>query len=146
MTNKNLIKIGTKVTWSGSWNTNPEQEVIVEGISKREFDGDKEGTPIDEIPFEEKDNCIFDLDNTHWCYGSQIHGIIDQPEDRPDIEVRVTFRSEVYIKGKTLDEIREKWENIPIFSADALETYHAEYIEMCSSERVDDNSYNNIDL
>ena len=146
MANKNVIKIGTKVTWSGSWNTEPEKEVIVEGISKCKFDGDKGGTPIDEIPFEEKDNCIFELDNAHWCYGNQIHDVIDQPEDRPDIEVRVTFRSEVYIKGKTLNEIREKWENMPIFSVDALETYHAEYIEMCSSERVDDNSYNNIDL
>lgn len=54
MTNKNIIKVGTKVTWSGSWNTDPEQEVIVESISKREFEGDKEGTPIDEIPFEER--------------------------------------------------------------------------------------------
>lgn len=34
MTNKNIIKVGTKVTWSGSWNTDPEQEVIVESISK----------------------------------------------------------------------------------------------------------------
>ena len=85
MANKNVIKIGTKVTWSGSWNTEPEQEVIVEGISKCEFDGDKGGTPIDEIPFEEKDNCVFELDNAHWCYGNQIHDVIDQPEDRPDI-------------------------------------------------------------
>ena len=46
----------------------------------------------------------------------------------------------------TLREIREKWENMPIFSADAMETYHAEYIEFCSSERADDNSYNNVDL
>lgn len=146
MVNKNIIKVGTKVTWSGSWNTDTEQEVIVESISKCKFDGDKDGTPIDEIPFEEKDNCIFDLGNNHWCYGKQIHGIIDQPEDRQEIEVCVTFRSEVYIKGKTLDEIREKWEDMPIFSADALETYHAEYIEMCSSERVDDDSYDNVDL
>lgn len=146
MANKNVIKIGTKVTWSGTWNTEPEQEVIVEGISKGEFEGDKDGTPIDEIPFEEKDKCIFSLDNNHWCYGKQIHDIIDQPDDRPDIEVRVTFRSEVYIKGKTLDEIREKWEDIPIFSADALETYHAGYIEICSSERVDDDSYDDVDL
>ena len=144
MANKNIIKIGTKVKWSGSWNTDPEQEVIVEGISKCEFEGDKNGTPIDEIPFDEKDNCIFDLDNRHWCYGKQIHGVIDQPEDRQDIEVRVTFRSEVYIKGKTMEEIKNKWKELPLFSADALETYNAEYIEMCSVERVDDGSYDDV--
>lgn len=146
MANKNVIKIGTKVTWTGSRKTDKEQEVIVESITKRDFDGDKDGTPIDEIPFEEKDNYIFDLDNTYRCYGNQIHDVIDQPEDRPDIEVRITFRSEVYVKGKTLREIREKWENMPIFSNDALETYHAEYIEFCSSERADDNSYDSVDL
>ena len=144
MANKNIIKIGTKVKWSGSWNTDPEQEVIVEGISKCEFEGDKNGIPIDEIPFDEKDNCIFDLDNRHWCYGKQIHGVIDQPEYRPDIEVRVTFRSEVYIKGKTMEEIKNKWKELPLFSADALETYNAEYIEMCSAERVDDDSYDDV--
>ena len=146
MANKNIIKIGSKVIYRGTFGMGYPEEVTIDGISKCEFEGDKNGTPIDEIPFDEKDNCIFDLDNRHWCYGKQIHGVIDQPEDRPDIEVRVTFRSEVYIKGKTLNEIREKWENMPVFSVDALETYHAEYIEMCSSERVDDDSYDDVDL
>ena len=144
MANKNIIKIGSKVIYRGTFGMGYPEEVTIDGISKCEFEGDKNGTPIDEIPFDEKDNCIFDLDNRHWCYGKQIHGVIDQPEDRPDIEVRVTFRSEVYIKGKTMEEIKNKWEELPLFSADALETYNAEYIEMCSAERVDDDSYDDV--
>ena len=35
-------------------------------------------------------------------------------------------------------------EELPLFSADALETYNAEYIEMCSAERVDDDSYDDV--
>lgn len=62
------------------------------------------------------------------------------------IEVCITFRSKVYIKGNSLSEIKEKWDNLPIFSADALEEHSAEFVEVCSAERVDDNSYDNIVL
>ena len=143
MANKNIIKIGTKVIYRGTFGMGYPEEVTIDGISKCEFEGDKNGTPIDEIPFDEKDNCIFDLDNRHWCYGKQIHGVIDQPEDRPDIEVRVTFRSEVYIKGKTMEEIKDKWEELPLFSADALD-HSADICEMVTAERVDDDSYDDV--
>ena len=43
-----------------------------------------------------------------------------------------------------MEEIKDKWEELPLFSADALETYNAEYIEMCSAERVDDDSYDDV--
>lgn len=62
------------------------------------------------------------------------------------MEVRITFRSEVYIKGETLEEIKSKWENMPIFSADALEDYSADFVELVSAERVDDDSYNEVNL
>lgn len=48
--------------------------------------------------------------------------------------VRITFRSEVYIEGDSLDEIREKWEELPIFSVDALEYNDADVIELVSAE------------
>ena len=150
MANKNIIKIGTKVKWSGSWNTDPEQEVIVEGISKCEFEGDKNGTPIDEIPFDEKDNCIFDLDNRHWCYGKQIDSLLDEEESREDenepkeeFVVRITFRSEIYIKGKTMEEIKNKWEEFSLFSVDALDN-DVDVCELVSAERVDDGSYDDV--
>ena len=150
MANKNIIKIGTKVKWSGSWNTDPEQEVIVEGISKCEFEGDKNGTPIDEIPFDEKDNCIFDLDNRHWCYGKQIDSLLDEEESREDenepkeeFVVHITFRSEIYIKGKTMEEIKNKWDELPLFSVDALDS-DVDVCELISAERVDDGSYDDV--
>ena len=143
MANKNIIKIGSKVIYRGTFGMGYPEEVTIDGISKCEFEGDKNGTPIDEIPFDEKDNCIFDLDNRHWCYGKQIHGVIDQPEDRPDIEVRVTFRSEVYIKGKTMEEIKNKWDELPLFSVDALDS-DVDVCELISAERVDDGSYDDV--
>ena len=143
MANKNIIKIGTKVIYRGTFGMGYPEEVTIDGISKCEFEGDKNGTPIDEIPFDEKDNCIFDLDNRHWCYGKQIHGVINQPEDRPDSEVRVTFRSEVYIKGKTMEEIKNKWEELPLFSVDALDS-DVDVCELISAERVDDGSYDDV--
>lgn len=45
---------------------------------------------------------------------------------------RITFRSEVYITGKSLKEIKEKFEGMPIFSADALEKASADFIEVVS--------------
>lgn len=61
------------------------------------------------------------------------------------MEVRITFRSEVYIKGKTIEEIKDKWMKLPLFSADALDNY-ADVVEVVSSERIDDESYDEINL
>ena len=49
-------------------------------------------------------------------------------------EVRITFRSEVYIKGETIEEIRDKWDELGLFSADALENHYAEFVELVSVE------------
>lgn len=51
---------------------------------------------------------------------------------------RITFRSEVFITGKSLKEIKEKFSNLPIFSADALEKANADFIEVVSV--TDENS------
>ena len=34
--------------------------------------GDKEGLQVDKIFVEDKDRCVFDLDNGHWQYGTQV--------------------------------------------------------------------------
>lgn len=52
--------------------------------------------------------------------------------------VRITFRSEVYVEvqGETREEVLESanraFESMPIFSADALEDYSAEVVEVVS--------------
>lgn len=60
------------------------------------------------------------------------------------MEVRFTFRSEIYIKGKDLKEIKEKWEELNLFSDDA-KANSADYVEMNSIERTDDGSYTDLE-
>jgi hypothetical protein len=50
------------------------------------------------------------------------------------MEVRITFRSEVYIKGDTLEEIKKKWLDLPLYSGEALEETYAEYVDLVSVE------------
>ncbi len=53
------------------------------------------------------------------------------------MRVRITFRSEISIEGKDLEEVVRKFEGMPLFSADALEEGSAEYIEMTSMDDED---------
>lgn len=55
------------------------------------------------------------------------------------MEIRITFRSEVYIQAESLQEAKTIYEEMPIFSADALEEHHAEVVELVSVE--DANTY-----
>lgn len=48
--------------------------------------------------------------------------------------VRITFRSEVYIKGDSLKEIIDKWVSLPLYSVEALSRHHAELVELESVE------------
>ena len=52
------------------------------------------------------------------------------------MEVRITFRSEVIIKGRNMEAIRNKWEEFPLFTDEAEKKYGAEFIEI---ESVEDN-------
>ena len=144
MASKNIIKIGSKVMYRGSFGMGCPEKVTIESIGMFEKDGEKYGDTVESIDWDMKNYGCFMLSNGHWCYGWQIDLLLDEEEPEEEIEVRVTFRSEVYIKGKTMEEIKDKWEELPLFSADALETYNAEYIEMCSAERVDDDSYDDV--
>jgi hypothetical protein len=54
------------------------------------------------------------------------------------MEVRITFRSEVYLQGKDMKEIREKWEELPLYSSDAILKGSAEFVELTSVEDAED--------
>lgn len=131
---KKEIKIGSRVAYRGSFGAGNRTEATIKSISYT-----KDGKNVDSVDWDNKAECCFELSNGKTCYGSQIDELLDE-----DIEVRITFRSEIYIKGKTMEEIKNKWEELPLFSVDALETYNAEYIEMCSVEKVDDGSYDDV--
>ena len=143
MTNKNIIKIGSKVMYRGSFGMGCPEKVTIESIDMCEKEGDKYGDAVESIDWGMKNYGCFTLSNGHWCYGWQIDLLLDEEEPEEEIEVRVTFRSEVYIKGKTMEEIKDKWEELPLFSADALD-HSADICEMVTAERVDDDSYDDV--
>ena len=143
MTNKNIIKIGSKVMYRGSFGMGCPEKVTIESIDMCEKEGDKYGDAVESIDWDMKNYGCFTLSNGHWCYGEQIDLLLDEEEPEEEIEVRVTFRSEVYIKGKTMEEIKDKWEELPLFSADALD-HSADICEMVTAERVDDDSYDDV--
>ena len=143
MANKNIIKIGSKVMYRGSFGMGCPEKVTIESIDMCEKEGDKYGDAVESIDWDMKNYGCFTLSNGHWCYGEQIDSLLDEEEPKEEIEVRVTFRSEVYIKGKTMEEIKDKWEELPLFSADALD-HSADICEMVTAERVDDDSYDDV--
>ena len=143
MASKNIIKIGSKVMYRGSFGMGCPEKVTIESIDMCEKEGDKYGDAVESIDWNMKNYGCFTLSNGHWCYGEQIDLLLDEEEPEEEIEVRVTFRSEVYIKGKTMEEIKDKWEELPLFSADALD-HSADICEMVTAERVDDDSYDDV--
>ena len=60
------------------------------------------------------------------------------------MEVRIAFKSEVYLKGENIKEIADKWMTLGLFSADAIENAYAETTEIESVERVDVDSYTDL--
>ena len=112
MTNKNIIKIGSKVIYRGNFGMGCPEKVTIESIDMCEKEGDKYGDAVDSIDWDMKNYGCCTLSNGHWCYGGQIDLLLDEEEPEEEIEVRVTFRSEVYIKGKTMEEIKDKWEEL----------------------------------
>ena len=143
MASKNIIKIGSKVIYRGNFGMGCPEKVTIESIDMCEKEGDKYGDAVESIDWDMKNYGCFTLSNGHWCYGGQIDSLLDEEEPEEEIEVRVTFRSEVYIKGKTMEEIKDKWEELPLFSADALD-HSADICEMVTAERVDDDSYDDV--
>ena len=143
MANKNIIKIGSKVIYRGTFGMGYPEEVTIEGIDKCKKERDKYGDAVESIDWDMKNYGCFTLSNGHWCYGEQIDSLLDEEEPKEQIEVRVTFRSEVYIKGKTMEEIKNKWDELPLFSVDALDN-DVDVCELISAERVDDGSYDDV--
>ena len=61
------------------------------------------------------------------------------------MEVRITYRSEVYIKGDSLKEIKDKWEALNLTSQEG----NSEFVELCSVEDAEtyedlENKFNNL--
>jgi hypothetical protein len=66
------IRTGDRVMWRGCFNTQPAMPVEVTGIELCSVPRSKYGNPINEVPVDKKDYCVFSLSNGHWAYGEQI--------------------------------------------------------------------------
>ena len=70
------IKVGSKILYRGCFGIDNPTTAIVEHIERSEYKRDKYGKPVNEVPFSEREYCVFVLDNGHWCYGEQIDDVI----------------------------------------------------------------------
>lgn len=127
---KKEIKIGSRVAYRGSFGAGNRTEATIKSISYT-----KDGKNVESVDWGNKAECCFELSNGKMCYGSQIDELLDE-----DIEVRITFRSEIYISGKDYDEIMEKFRSLPIFSYEALDNA-ANFCDLIAAERVDDDTW-----
>jgi hypothetical protein len=57
------------------------------------------------------------------------------------MEVRIKFSADIYIKGESMREIKEKFESMPLFTAEALDNF-VEYSETLLIE--DANTYKDL--
>ena len=60
------------------------------------------------------------------------------------MEVKITFTSSVVIKCKDIKEAKEKWEELELYSNEAIKM-GADYDGIISVERVDDGSYKDLE-
>ena len=58
------------------------------------------------------------------------------------MEARIKFSADIYIEGDNLEEIREKFENMQLFSQEAHEDCGAEFSELLLVE--DSETYNDL--
>lgn len=57
------------------------------------------------------------------------------------VNVRLTYRAEVYIEADTLAEARDKWESMDLFSNEAMK-HDAAFVELVSVE--DEETYKDL--
>lgn len=133
-----VIKVGSRVMYRGCFGVDPAKEAKIESITKALEKRSKYGCSTKSIDWDEKEYGCFILSDGHWCYGEQIVDLLD--EENEEIDVCIRFIGEVYIKGKTIEDIRRKWYFMPIFSEQANK-HDADVTEVTHVERVDDESY-----
>ena len=130
---KKEIKIGSRVAYRGSFGAGNRTEATIKSISYT-----KDGKNVESVDWDNKAECCFELSNGKTCYGSQIDELLNE-----EIEVRITFKSEVYIRGKDYGEIMEKFQSLPIFSCEALDN-DADFCDLIAAERVDDDTWDDV--
>lgn len=123
---KNIIKVGTIVQYRGGFGADAPTIVKVIGIEKSQNKRNKCGKPVVSVPFAEKDYCVFDLDNGHWCYGEQVDSIVESENEPETMEVPVSIIEDIckYCEDKAI------W--------DKLGVYHDFYYKLKQLKREHD--------
>lgn len=76
------IKVGTTVKYRGCFGMFDPTLVKVKAIYRSEYKRCKYADEkVDSVSFDEREYCIFILDDGHWCYGEQIVGVGRQKID-----------------------------------------------------------------
>lgn len=68
------VTVGDTVMWRGGFGSQPPETAVVRGLEITPFPDGKEGDSVNEVPWSlvDRDLVIFDLENGHWAYSSQI--------------------------------------------------------------------------
>lgn len=82
-----------------------------------------DGSRIKSIDWDEREYGYFNLSDGHWCYGYQIVDLLDDENEKneknEEICAHIIFTGDIYINGKSLDEIKRRFYSLPIFSEDS---------------------------
>lgn len=68
----NMLHVGDKVMWRGTFGKDAPLPAHVTCIEKTERPNQKEGSTVEAISWDDIDCSVIDLDNGHWAYGDQI--------------------------------------------------------------------------
>ena len=73
----NMLKVGDKVMWRGSFNQDEPKVATVETIEVTKQPNEKEGDSVDEVSWDmvKQNRVVVVLDNNKWAYSNQIRPI-----------------------------------------------------------------------
>lgn len=73
----NVLKVGDKVMWRGTFGMDPVKEAVVVGIEVTSTPRTKYGTVVEKTSWNmvKANRTLLSLDNGHWCYGEQVSEI-----------------------------------------------------------------------
>ena len=79
----NVIRIGDKVSWRGSYGNEPVMEATVDLITLTEGPYISEGNEVYSVKHETLKGgaVLFDFDNGHWAYGNQVAPLGNDPNE-----------------------------------------------------------------
>lgn len=64
------------------------------------------------------------------------------------MKVRITFRSEIFFDGETIEDVAKQWLTTPLFNTEAISNNGADFLEIVSVEDAEtsedlDTGFNN---